>query len=213
MSRYHQFCGVARGLDVVGDRWALLVVRDLMHGPRRFSELRSGLPGIASNLLVRRLDELQAAGVVERRLADRGHAYALTDHGLALRPVLHALVRWSAPGMAAGPRPDEHVDAAWLALAAEALLDERRTATPRTVRLDVVEPGSAPGGSVTVVVDADGARAHRDAPPGEPTARLAGPPAALLGVVAGALDREGAAARGVTVDDPQGWLLPDAGGR
>jgi hypothetical protein len=64
-----------------------------------------------------------------------------------------------------------------------------------------------------VVVDADGARAHRDAPPGEPTARLAGPPAALLGVVAGALDREGAAARGVTVDDPDGWLVPEAGRR
>ncbi len=71
MSRdYGQYCGLARALDVVGDRWNLLIVRELLIGPARFGELREGLAGVATNLLTGRLRDLEANGVIERRLSD-----------------------------------------------------------------------------------------------------------------------------------------------
>jgi len=98
---YGQYCGIARALDVVGDRWALLLVRELLYlGPRRFRDLRAALPGLAPNLLTRRLRELERAGVVARAwLPDpaRVPVYRLTRRGRALEPVLHALLRWGRP--------------------------------------------------------------------------------------------------------------------
>ena len=94
MSRdYGQYCGLARALDVVGDRWNLLIVRQLLIGPARFGELREGLPGIATNLLTDRLRDLESAGVVERRLSDEANAitYALTDWGAQLREPIYAM--------------------------------------------------------------------------------------------------------------------------
>lgn len=110
MSRdYGQYCGLARSLDVVGDRWNLLIVRELLIAPARFGELREGLSGIATNLLTDRLRDLEAAGVVERRLSDGANAitYALTPWGAQLREPINALVRWSAPLMIRGPEGDE----------------------------------------------------------------------------------------------------------
>src|SRR5690625_6913914 len=98
MSRdYGQYCGLARALDVVGDRWNLLIVRQLLMAPARYGELRDGLPGIATNLLTDRLRDLENAGVLERRLSDGGSAisYALTEWGAQLREPIYALVRWS----------------------------------------------------------------------------------------------------------------------
>jgi DNA-binding HxlR family transcriptional regulator len=98
MSRtYGQACPVARTLDVVGDRWAMLVVRDLRLGPKRFSDLAAGLPGIAPTVLTQRLRDLAAHGVVERReLAPPAAAavYALTPRGRDLEPVFQALATW-----------------------------------------------------------------------------------------------------------------------
>ena len=110
MSRdYGQYCGLARSLDVVGDRWNLLIVRELLIAPARFGELREGLSGIATNLLTDRLRDLEAAGVVERRLSDGANAitYALTPWGAQLREPINALVRWSAPLMIRGPEGDK----------------------------------------------------------------------------------------------------------
>lgn len=110
MSRdYGQYCGLARALDVVGDRWNLLIVRELLIGPARFGELREGLSGIATNLLTDRLRDLEAAGVIERRLSDGANAitYALTSWGAQLREPINALVRWSTPLMIRGPEGDE----------------------------------------------------------------------------------------------------------
>src|SRR5690625_3527183 len=93
---YGQFCGVAKAASVLGERWALLVVRDLSIGPRRFKDLHDALPGIATSLLTTRLRELEAAGVVERRVAalpGGGLTYALTKYGQELLPVLDALGR------------------------------------------------------------------------------------------------------------------------
>ncbi len=88
MSRsYGQYCGLARALDVVGDRWNLLIVRQLLIAPARYRELVEGLPGVATNLLADRLRDLETAGVIERRLAEKGNAvlYALTPWGAELR--------------------------------------------------------------------------------------------------------------------------------
>ena len=110
MSRdYGQYCGLARALDVVGDRWNLLIVRELLIGPARYGELRDGLSGIATNLLTDRLRDLETAGVVERRLSDDANAitYALTPWGAQLREPINALIRWSTPLMIRGPEGDE----------------------------------------------------------------------------------------------------------
>jgi DNA-binding HxlR family transcriptional regulator/putative sterol carrier protein len=103
---YAQLCGIATALDVVGDRWALLVVRDLLLGPMRFGELADGLPGIGTNTLAERLKQLEAAGVISRQplpMPDRGVAYQLTEYGRELGPILMALGRWGAKSMARLP--------------------------------------------------------------------------------------------------------------
>lgn len=110
MSRdYGQYCGLARALDVVGDRWNLLIVRELLIGPARYGELRDGLVGIATNLLTDRLRDLENAGVLQRRLSDDSSAitYALTPWGAQLREPINALIRWSTPLMVRGPEGDE----------------------------------------------------------------------------------------------------------
>ena len=96
---YNDWCGIARALDVIGERWALLVVRELLLGPKRFTDLRAGLPGISPDVLAQRLRELEAADVVRRATLPPPAAtrvYELTEHGAALRPVLVALGRWGS---------------------------------------------------------------------------------------------------------------------
>src|SRR5947207_12707682 len=98
MRSYRQYCALARALDVVGDRWTLLIVRELgLRGPSRYTDLQYGLPGIATNLLADRLREMEEAGIVRRREAPPPVATALfdlTEPGEGLRPVLQALGRW-----------------------------------------------------------------------------------------------------------------------
>jgi DNA-binding HxlR family transcriptional regulator len=97
--RYDDPCGIARALDVIGDRWALLIVRELIFGPRRFLQLRSGLHSVSPNVLSQRLRDLEEAGVVSRRVLDPPASvavYELTDRGRALEPVLLDLGRWGS---------------------------------------------------------------------------------------------------------------------
>lgn len=108
---FGQYCGLARALELVGERWALLIVRDLTVRPRRYTDLQSGLPGIPTNVLATRLKELEEAGIVERRVApapQRGLVYALTTTGQELEPAIHALGRWGATQLGE-PRPGEVV--------------------------------------------------------------------------------------------------------
>lgn len=93
---YQPFCPVGAALNAVGDRWALMVVRDLMLGPRRYSELLHGLGGVGTDILAARLRGLQEAGVVRRAGSGRSRLYELTESGMALRPVLVELARWGA---------------------------------------------------------------------------------------------------------------------
>src|SRR2546425_1991926 len=94
---YDQWCAVARALDILGERWTLLIIRDLLVGPKRYRDLLEGLPGIGTNLLARRLRELEGFGVIERTsLPSPANAtvYGLTDKGMALEPIIHGLGRW-----------------------------------------------------------------------------------------------------------------------
>ena len=96
---YGQYCGVVTALELVGERWALLIVRDLLVGPRRYSDLKAGLPRIPTNILSTRLKELQQAGVVHRLPMAHGLAYALTEYGQGLEEVVLALGRWGFQSM------------------------------------------------------------------------------------------------------------------
>ncbi|MFC5727296.1 MULTISPECIES: winged helix-turn-helix transcriptional regulator [Nocardioides] len=118
---YGQYCGLARALDLVGDRWSLLIVRELLIAPARFRDLQAGLGSIATNLLTDRLNTLQRAGVIERRTEGARPVYELTPLGAGLREPIEALVRWSTPLMTPGPAEDR-ADARWLAVALPALL-------------------------------------------------------------------------------------------
>lgn len=119
---YGQYCGLARALDLVGERWALLVVRELLLGPRRFTDLLDGLPGVSTNVLATRLRRLERAGVVARSILPPPAAsavYELTDYGRALEPAVAALGRWGAASL--GERgPGQALRSHWLALALKA---------------------------------------------------------------------------------------------
>jgi DNA-binding HxlR family transcriptional regulator len=107
MKRYGQACTIARALDVVGERWSLLLVRELILGPRRYRDLVAGLPGIPTNVLATRLKDLQAAGVITRRTLAAPTdvtVYELTDAGRALQPALKELLDW---GLRFGPEPSQ----------------------------------------------------------------------------------------------------------
>ncbi len=97
--QYHDACGAAHGLDLVGERWALLVMRELMFGPRRFGDLRSDLCGLSANVLTQRLEGLEEAGIVRRRKLPPPasvQVYELTDWGYEAQPVFEVLGRWAA---------------------------------------------------------------------------------------------------------------------
>jgi DNA-binding HxlR family transcriptional regulator len=191
---YDQFCGAARALDIVGDRWTLLIVRELLtQGPCRYTDLRDGLPGIASNLLAERLRELERNGIITREDAPPPIAttlFRLTPRGEALRPVLEALGQWGAPllsdlGESAAFRSH------WLALPLERRLRGiARSGPPVTIEVhtgdhamlietrgkDVrVRPGSAPNADAT----------------------LRGSPALIIGLMSGELDLDSACAQGL----------------
>jgi len=97
--RYHDACGAAHGLDLVGERWALLVMRELMFGPRRFGDLKSDLCGLSANVLTQRLEGLEEAGIVRKRKLPPPasvQVYELTDWGYEAQPVFEVLGRWAA---------------------------------------------------------------------------------------------------------------------
>jgi DNA-binding HxlR family transcriptional regulator len=170
MKHYEQACAIARALDVVGDRWSLLLVRELTLGPRRYRDLAAGLPGIPSNVLAARLKDLQAAGVLTRRTLPAPTdvtVYELTGAGRALQPALSELLHW---GRRYGPEPSpgDASQPGWGLLAAAG----RPTALPagQTCELRVgpevfylgsdagaltVRRGPAPDGDAVVTMSAD----------------------------------------------------------
>jgi DNA-binding HxlR family transcriptional regulator len=116
---YRDLCGIARALDVVGERWGLLIVRELLLGPKRFTDLRSGLPHVSPDVLAQRLRELEESGVLERRTLDppaASRVYELTPRGRELEPVILALGRWGSTAPVADPTAALGADATALAL-------------------------------------------------------------------------------------------------
>ena len=115
---YDQFCPVARVLDVVGERWTLLIVRELLLGPRRFTDLAAGLPGIGTSVLTTRLKQLEHDGLVRKQTLPPPAAsvvYELTPSSLGLTAILGAMANWGM-SLLGRPRPDDRVQARWLVL-------------------------------------------------------------------------------------------------
>ena len=124
---YHDACGAAHALDLVGERWALLVMRELMFGPKRFGDLRMDLPGISANVLTQRLEGLEAAGIVARRRLPppaSAQVYGLTPWGLESEPIFQALGRWAA--RSPGHDPTLPFSAASFGLSLRTMLDADR---------------------------------------------------------------------------------------
>ena len=136
--RYEQYCPMAHGLDLVGDRWALLVVRELMRGPKRYTDLVGSLPGIGTNILATRLRDLEQHGVIGRRTLPPPAAskvYELTEYGQGLRPMMRELALWGARSL--GPPTDDSVMfPGWLANALDAVVADRAPAGRFEFRVD-----------------------------------------------------------------------------
>lgn len=181
---YGQYCALARALDVIGDRWTLLIVRELLlRGPSRYTDVRNGLPGIATNLLVERLKSLENAGLLVREVAPPPIATTLlrlTPRGEELRGVVHAIGRWGGP-LLAGAAPDDVFRSHWLAMPIELHLRDR---TPRRppVRIEL-RTGDEP----LVVETVDGAVRARIGRADRPDAVITGAPRAVLALLLGKL--------------------------
>jgi DNA-binding HxlR family transcriptional regulator len=198
---YDQFCALAVALDRVGERWTLLVIRELLVGPKRYSDLREGLPGIAANLLAQRLRTLEADGIVRKRRLPKpapSTVYELTDVGRDLEPALLALTRWGSRWMG-HPLPAQTVRTSWFGLALQSLLGADDLAGVA----GTFEVGPADE-SVTLRV-AHGALDVKAAPDPAPDARLVADPRILFRIAAGGatLDTEVAAGRAAVEGEPE----------
>jgi DNA-binding HxlR family transcriptional regulator len=151
---YDQYCSAARALDIIGERWTLLIVRELLAGPRRYTDLHADLPGVSTDVLASRLKEMERDTLVtRRRLAPPGAAqvYELTTRGRELLPVLTALADWGAPALSER-RPTDAVRAHWCAIpllrllaANEGTLEVRLPEGTFQLRLGGPDPSYADG--------------------------------------------------------------------
>ena len=193
MRPYGQYCGLALALDRLGERWTLLIVRELLTGPKRFSDLAWGLPGIATNLLSTRLKSMVANGIVQQRDLPPPAActaYELTPRGRQLEDVVYALVRWGGQYM---PRRSggQEFRAHWVAVAVQALLGwTPATDPPIAVAIEL------PEGAATLRFGDDVRIAALDE---EPDVRICGRAELVIGLVSGALDWGAALAAGLHV--------------
>jgi DNA-binding HxlR family transcriptional regulator len=191
-----QYCGVARALETVGERWALLIVRDLLVRPRRYTDLREGLAGIPTNVLSSRLRELESAGVVERQLMpapERAVVYALTASGRSLEQVVLELGRWGAARLG-DVRAGEIVTA-------ESLVMALRTTFRPDASVDVSATWEIDAGDVVVHAHVSDAELDADVGPsdGKPDLTItteAHRPAALKELMSGELTPDAAVAEG-----------------
>jgi DNA-binding HxlR family transcriptional regulator len=201
MRSYGQYCALAKALDVVGDRWTLLIVRELLiRGASRYTDLRDGLPGIATNLLVDRLRELQQTGLVSREDAPPPVATALfrlTPRGEELETALYQLGRWGAPLLATAPKKDEF-RTHWLALPVRHWLQDHTPERP-PVKIAV-----RAGGQPVILETVDGSVQVRLDSVDGPDAAITGTPPLVAALLAGKLNLSQARAAGVKYEgDPE----------
>lgn len=193
---YHQACGLARALDIVGERWTLLIVRNLLLGPLRYSDLLRGLPGMTTNLLAQRLKELESAGVIERvrEVAGGGHSYRLTELGSGLEPAIHALGAWGWNWMGQVGRKDRR-SFEWLLVALR-----RRYLGGRSMVAELVADEVAYRFDLT----REHARITRGSSPNA-TLRVRGPGQVLAGMFLNGIDDRSALPAGVEVSDAEAF--------
>jgi DNA-binding HxlR family transcriptional regulator len=191
---YGEYCAMAKALDVIGDRWTLLIVRELLlRGRCRYTDLRAGLPGIATNLLADRLRELEQAGVIAREAAPPPIAttlFHLTTRGEQLRPVMHELVRWGAPLMQERSDGDAF-RGHWLTPPGELFLTDRTPDRP-PITIEVRADDQA-----AVIETADGGVRIRAGSAERPDAVLTGPPQLIIAVLFGDVSLTQARAHGL----------------
>ncbi|HKA03245.1 MAG TPA: winged helix-turn-helix transcriptional regulator [Acidimicrobiales bacterium] len=197
MRSYGQLCAVARALDVVGDRWTLLIVRELLaRQPCRYTDLRYGLPGIATNLLADRLRELEENGLVVREAAPPPIAttvFRLTRRGEELRPVLEVLGRWGRPFLQE-TSGEATFRSHWLAVPLEMQLrDHTPDEPPVAIEVHTADQPVS-------IVTADGGVRVRGGPVAAPDAIVTGPPRLVLGLLMGDLDVETAEQSGLRIE-------------
>jgi DNA-binding HxlR family transcriptional regulator len=194
---YGQFCAIARALDVVGDRWSLLIVRELLfRGGCRYTDLLHGLPGIATNLLGERLRALEEAGVVYRQEAPPPVAttlYHLTERGRALRPLIVELARWGVPLMAA-PADKDAFRGYWLAYPVTLYFGEH----PGDGSRFSIE--ARMGDEAMTIETVDGKLEIRPGPAQDPELILSGHPQLIVGALTGKLPLAEAEGRGLTYE-------------
>lgn len=183
MSRrsYGQYCPFAKALDVVGDRWTLLVIRELLGGPRRYTDLLNALEGIGTNLLADRLKRLEAHGVLRRRdlpPPTPATVYELTDVGEELRELVYGFARWGTRFMGS-PDETEVARSHWLALGMLAVADHEAAAGVHDIYEFRVDD------EVFHVVVDDGDVEIGDGPAEQPDAVFEGDPKRFLGIAAG----------------------------
>src|SRR5262245_57267769 len=196
MRSYGQYCSVAKALDVVGDRWTLLIVRELLlQGPCRYTDLRNGLPGIATNLLSDRLHELEAAGLVRREEAAPPVAttlFSLTEFGARLEPVLGALGAWGIRYMTQ-PGEDDEFRSQWFSFPVSLFLHDHDPDGP-PVSIQLQTPGRP------AVIEASGGQVRtRLGSADAPDLVLDGPPRVILGLLSANLDLAQAQEHGLTI--------------
>jgi len=203
MRSYGEYCSIAKALDVVGDRWTLLIIRELLvRGGCRYTDLKDGLPGIASNLLAARIRELEAAGLVRREEAPPPVAttlFHLTDSGAELRPVLEAIGRWGVRYMAERGEHDEF-RGHWFAFPARFFLRDREPDGP-PVSIEL-RAASSPA----VIEVSGGTVSTRLGAAAAPDLVLSGDPQLILAVFAGASSAAEAAGLGLQISGNPGVL-------
>jgi DNA-binding HxlR family transcriptional regulator len=191
---YKQRCGLAKALDVVGDRWTLLIVRELLiRGSCRYTDVRKGLPGIATNLLAERLRELKEAGIVVREEAPPPIATALfrlSERGRELEGALLQLGRWGAPLLAHNAKGDT-LQPHWIVLPLRLVLVDRRPEDPR-IKIEL-----RAGGEPIKITASNGAIDVRLGAAGCAAAVVTGKPEIILQLFAGRIDLRAALAVGM----------------
>ncbi len=195
---YGQFCAMAKALDVVGDRWSLLIVRELMLlGPSRYTDLQNGLPGIATNLLASRLRQLEDVGVVKRELAPPPIAttlFELTRRGQELRGVVREFGRWGAPLLGTGDESEEF-RSYWMALPLELYYYDTEPDRP-TVTVEL-RMGDQP--AITVQTLEGAVRARRGTVENADLV-LMGPPRVVITALSGRLPLDEARRQGLELE-------------
>jgi DNA-binding HxlR family transcriptional regulator/putative sterol carrier protein len=201
--RYQQYCGLARALDVAGDRWTLLIVRELVPGPRRFTDLIDGLPGVSRKLLTERLRDLEGDGIIARRELPPPAArqvYELTDDGRDLATAMAPLIGWGARRL--GERkPSESFRARWAVVGVAALADrEAAKGVSETYQYLV-------GDSAFHLTVDDGSIEPHDGRAQDPALTLTTDEETLADIASGKITTSSALATGAlsVAGDPQAW--------